>query len=142
MITQLGPIGLLLSSFVAGSFLPFTSEAVILAMLVSGKWNAMELVIYASIGNTLGAMLNYYVGSLGKMEWIEKYLHVKPENMEKAKRFMGNRGAWMGFFAFLPVIGSAITILLGLTRANVSISLLSIATGKLMRYMIIAWPFF
>ena len=54
---------------------------------------------------------------------------------------MGGRGAWMGFFAFLPLLGSAISILLGLMRANVLISFTSIGTGKVMRYMIIAWPF-
>jgi membrane protein YqaA with SNARE-associated domain len=43
----------------------------------------------------------------------------------------------MGFFAFLPFIGSAITILLGYSRANKAISLLSITTGKLLRYIIL-----
>ena len=47
----------------------------------------------------------------------------------------------MGFFAFLPLLGSAISILLGLMRANVFITLISISIGKVMRYMIIAWPF-
>ena len=39
---------------------------------------------------------------MGKMEWIEKYLHVKKESLDKAQNFMADRGAWMGFFAFLP----------------------------------------
>ena len=46
---------------------------------------------------------------MGKMEWIEKYLHVKKKSLDKAERFMAGRGAWMGFFAFLPLLGSAIT---------------------------------
>lgn len=50
---------------------------------------------------------------------------------------MGNHGAWIGFFAFLPIIGSAITILLGYTRANKFISILSIFIGKLLRYLIL-----
>ena len=120
--------------------LPFSSEAVMLAMLAAGV-DPWEMVIYASIGNTAGSMFNYSVGRMGRIDWIEKYLHVKKESLDKAQRFMGGRGAWMGFFAFLPLLGSAISILLGLMRANVFITLISISIGKVMRYMIIAWPF-
>ena len=40
----------------------------------------------------------------------------------------------MGFFAFLPIIGSAITLSLGLMRANLLISFVSITLGKSLRY--------
>ena len=84
-------------------------------------------------------MFNYGFGRMGKMEWIEKYLHVKKESLDKAERFMAGRGAWMGFFAFLPLLGSAITICLGLMRANIIISVISITLGKFIRYAILAY---
>jgi membrane protein YqaA with SNARE-associated domain len=52
---------------------------------------------------------------------------------------MAGRGAWMGFFAFLPLLGSAITIALGLMRANVVISLISISLGKFLRYAVLVF---
>ncbi len=52
---------------------------------------------------------------------------------------MGGHGAWMGFFAFIPLLGSAITILLGLMKANFFISLLSITIGKFGRYLILVY---
>ena len=55
------------------------------------------LIIYGTIGNVAGGMFNYTVGHMGKLEWIEKYLHVSQESLDKATRFMGGRGAWMGF---------------------------------------------
>ena len=128
--------GMLVAAFVAGSFFPFSSEAVMLGLLATGL-KPVPLVVYGTIGNVGGSMFNYYIGSLGKIEWIEKYLHVKKSSLEKAEKFMDGRGAWMGFFAFLPFIGSAITILLGYSRANKAISLLSITTGKLLRYIIL-----
>ena len=73
------------------------------------------------------------------MEWIERYLHVDKAKLDRAQRFMGTRGAWMGFFAFLPVIGTAICIALGLMRANLPISAFSIFLGKIFRYLLIAW---
>lgn len=140
LLVDYGPIGMLIASFIAGSVFPFSSEAVMLAMLAAGV-DPWELVITASIGNVAGSMFNYGVGRLGRLDWIEKYLHVKKESLERAQRFMGGHGAWMGFFAFLPILGSAISILLGLMRANIIITLISIALGKVMRYLIIAWPF-
>lgn len=140
LLVDYGPIGMLIASFIAGSVFPFSSEAVMLAMLAAGV-DPWELVITASIGNVAGSMFNYGIGRLGRLDWIEKYLHVKKESLDRAQRFMGGHGAWMGFFAFLPILGSAISILLGLMRANIIIMLISITLGKVMRYMIIAWPF-
>lgn len=76
---------------------------------------------------------------MGNLVWIERYLHVSRESIEKAEKFMAGRGAWMGFFAFLPLLGSAITIALGLMRANVAISLISISIGKLLRYAVLVF---
>lgn len=52
---------------------------------------------------------------------------------------MGGHGAWMGFFAFVPILGSAITICLGLMRANITISIISITLGKFLRYAILVY---
>ena len=97
------------------------------------------LMVYGTIGNVLGSIVNYCLGRMGRMEWIEKYLHVKKEDLDKAHRFMAGRGSWMGFFAFIPVLGSAITIVLGLTRANLPVSLASITTGKFLRYVLLIY---
>jgi membrane protein YqaA with SNARE-associated domain len=108
-------------------------------MLLGSGLDGGLLVIYGTIGNVLGSVFNYFVGRLGKLEWIEKYLKIKRKNMERAQRFMAGRGAWMGFFAFLPIIGSAITVTLGFMRANMPISFLSITIGKLLRYWLLIY---
>lgn len=130
--------GMLVAAFLAGSFFPFSSEAVMVGLQAAGL-APLPLVIYGSIGNVLGSMFNYGVGRQGKLEWIERYLHVKKESLDKAERFMAGRGAWMGFFAFLPILGSGITIILGLTRANIAISILSITIGKVLRYILLVY---
>ena len=127
-----------ISAFIAGSFLPFTSEAVLMGLIAAGL-EPVPLLIYATIGNWGGSMFNYFIGHLGKMEWIERYLHVNKEKLDIAKRFMGGRGAWMGFFSFLPVIGTAICILLGLMRANPVVSAISVFLGKILRYVFVAY---
>jgi membrane protein YqaA with SNARE-associated domain len=140
-LIECGPLGMFLAAFLAGSFLPFSSEAVMLALMAVGV-NPWELIFYGTAGNVLGSVFNYCVGRMGKEEWFEKYLHVSPENMDKARRFMRGRGAYMGFFAFIPLLGSAITILLGLMRANILITFLSITVGKTVRYVILIYGAF
>ena len=130
--------GMLFAGFLAGSFFPFSSEAVLTGLDAAGL-HPVPLVVYASIGNIAGSLFNYSIGRMGRLDWIEKYLHVKKESIDKSVRFMNGRGAWMGFFAFLPIIGSGITIALGLMRANILITTVSISIGKIIRYLILAW---
>lgn len=135
---QYGYWGMFLAGVIAGSLFPISSEAVMLGLWAAGL-NPMWLIIYGSIGNVLGSMLNYALGRMGKMEWLQKWFHLKPEDLKKAEKFMGGHGALMGFFCFLPVIGEAISVILGLTRANVLISTLSITVGKVLRYIVLIY---
>jgi len=137
-LTGYGYMGMLLAAFLAGSFFPFSSELVMTGLMATGL-DPWQLMAYGTVGNVLGSAFNYGVGRMGKVEWFERYLHVKPKDIERAERFMAGRGAWMGFFAFLPVLGSAITILLGLMRANILITFVAITLGKIFRYLILIY---
>ena len=138
ILIDFGYWGMLAAAFLAGSFFPFSSEAVMTALVAVGLY-PVQLTIYATIGNVAGGLFNYGVGRMGRLDWIEKYLHVSKESLDKATKFMGGHGAWMGFFAFVPILGSAITICLGLMRANIIISVISITLGKFIRYAILAY---
>ena len=138
LLISYGYWGMFVTAFVAGSFFPFSSEAVMTGLLAAGL-DPWGLIAYGTAGNVLGGMFNYCVGRLGRLEWIERYLHVKQKDLDRATRFMAGRGAWMGFFAFVPVLGSAITIVLGLMRANPAISFISITLGKFLRYVVLIY---
>ena len=131
-----GYMGMALSAFLAASILPFSSEAVMVGLLAAGL-DMWALVAWGTVGNVLGSLFNYGIGRLGNMEWIEKYLHTKPEDLDRARRFMGGRGAWMGLFSCIPVIGDVITIVLGLMRANLTIFIVSVTISKLARYVVL-----
>lgn len=138
ILINYGYWGMLVAAFLAGSFFPFSSEAVMLGLLAAGL-KADPLIVYGTVGNVLGSMFNYAVGRLGRLDWVERYLHVKKQDLDKAQRFMAGHGAWMGFFAFLPLLGSAITICLGFMRANIVITVTSITAGKLLRYILLMY---
>lgn len=132
--------GLFLSAMVAGSIFPMSSEAVMLGLLALGL-HPVGCVAAASLGNTLGGMTCYWIGTLGKTEWITR-LGIRQEQLDRARRFLGGRGAWMAFFSFLPTIGEAIAVVLGLMRSNRAITFMAMLLGKAARYTVIALIFF
>ncbi|MCD7816214.1 MAG: DedA family protein [Bacteroides sp.] len=135
-LTEWGYIGMFISAFLAGTILPFSSEAVLLACIGLGLdpiWSTLS----TTAGNALGGLTCYWIGHLGKMEWIEKYLKVDKKQLDKAARFIHGKGAWMALFSFLPVIGDAILIVLGLMRAHIGIVTASMTLGKLARYVLL-----
>ena len=136
LLTDWGYVGMFLSAFLAGTILPFGSEAVLLACIGLGL-DPVASTLATTAGNALGGLTCYWIGHLGKMEWIEKYFKVDQKQMDKATRFIHGRGSWMALFSFLPVIGDAILIVLGLMRANIWIVAVSMTVGKLLRYALL-----
>lgn len=131
-----GYIGLFISAFVAGSILPFSSE-VVLTVLVQMGADPMVCLLSASVGNTAGGLVCYWLGYLGNMEWIERWLKIDKQKMDKVSGFVKRYGAVMGLFGVLPWIGEVIIVLLGLMRANVYITTFTMFIGKFIRYLLI-----
>lgn len=134
--TDWGYVGLFLSALVAGSILPFSSEAV-LAVLLGLGLDPLLLLLSASAGNTLGGMSCYWIGRLGRREWIVRYLRVDEAQIVRVSRFLEGRGALFAFFAFLPYVGEAIAIVLGLMRGNAWIAAGAMFFGKALRYLVV-----
>lgn len=131
--------GLFLSAFIAGSVLPFSSEAVMVVLVGMGL-DPAGCIAAAALGNTLGGMTCYWIGTLGRSEWITR-LGITTRQLARARKFLAGRGALMGFFAFLPTIGEALAIVLGLMRSNPWITALSMLAGKTLRYAVILATF-
>ncbi|MDD4921176.1 MAG: DedA family protein [Bacteroidales bacterium] len=125
--------GLFIATFLAGSILPFSSEIVLSGLLAIGA-NSTGCLLAATSGNFLGGMTCYYLGHLGNIKWIEKYLGVSDEKMQKGVRFLHGKGAFMAFFTFVPVVGDLLAVTLGYMRANIWITSISMLLGKFVRY--------
>jgi len=127
--------GLFIATFLAGSILPFSSEFVLSGLLAVGA-NSIGCLVAATAGNFLGGMSCYYLGHLGKIEWIEKYLGVSDEKMQKGIKFLNGKGAYMAFFTFVPIVGDLLAVSLGYMRANIWITSISMLLGKFVRYLV------
>ena len=131
-----GYFGMTIAAFLAGSIFPFSSEAIMVSLQLAGL-EPWPLFLSATVGNVVGSMFNYWIGTLGRMEWIEKYLHISAEKVNKTRAWIDGRGAWIGTLCFLPILGSVLSVTLGYMRANPYTTFMSISVGKAMRYAII-----
>ena len=138
LLIDWGYVGLFISALLAGSIIPFSSELVLVALVNVGLSPAV-CVLSAALGNTVGGMTCYYMGRLGRIDWIEKYFKVKKEKIDRMQPFLQGKGALMAFFAFLPFVGEAIAIALGFMRSNLVLTTVSMFIGKLLRYMAMLW---
>ncbi|AVM53055.1 membrane protein YqaA with SNARE-associated domain [Bacteroides zoogleoformans] len=138
LLIDWGYPGLFISALLAGSIIPFSSEVVMVALVKVGLSPAL-CILAATLGNTAGGMTCYCMGRLGRTDWIEKYFKVKKEKIDKMQHFLQGKGALMAFFAFLPFVGEAIAIALGFMRSNIALTITSMFTGKLTRYIVMLW---
>lgn len=97
--------GLFLGSFIAGSVLPFSSEAVLAACVGPLGLDPVISITAATAGNVAGGMTCYWMGHLGNMEWIEKYFHVKKEKMDRCGAVCTRTGCLDGFLRLYPYFG-------------------------------------
>ena len=135
LLIEYGYIGVFIASFLAATILPFSSEVVLTGVLLGGAtyWPCM---IAATLGNSLGGMTCYWLGKIGKVEWIKKYLRLNISKLERIQARIQKKGSWIGFFAFLPGIGDFIAVALGFMRANVWVVAVSMLIGKALRYWV------
>jgi len=132
---ELGYLGLFIACFLAATVVPFSSEVVFSALIAAGfdDWTCIWI---ATAGNWLGGMSCYYLGRLGKIEWIEKYLRVKKEKMDMFMSKLHKYGDWFAFFSFLPGIGDIIAVASGYFRCRWWIVAISMLLGKFVRYVV------
>jgi len=135
----LGYLGLFIASFLAATVVPFSSEVIFSAMVFGGL-DAWTCVWVATLGNWLGGMSCYYLGRLGKMVWIEKYLRVKKEKINKFEARIHKHGDWFAFFSFLPGVGDVIAVAAGFFRCRWWLVAISMLLGKFARYIV--WMYF
>lgn len=130
-----GYIGVFIASFLAATILPFSSEVILAGVLLSGGdyWACM---VAATIGNVLGGMTCYWLGKIGKIEWIQKYLKIDITKLLKVQSWIKSKGNWVGIFTFLPAVGDLIAVALGFLRTNAWSVLFYMFIGKALRYLI------
>ena len=133
-LQSFGLLGLFIGTFLAATVLPFSSDALYLGILaVTGDvWGCLAV---GTLGNWLGSVVTYWMGWIGKWEWIEKWFKVKPETLEKQKIKIDKYGVWMALLAWVPFVGDVIAIALGFYRTRPWATMFLLLVRKLLRFL-------
>ncbi len=128
---------LFFSAFAAATVFPFSSEATLYYYLGEGK-EPWLLLLAAGSGNTLGSLLNYWIGRKGA-DWLLTHGKISQERWEKSERFFGRWGGWSLWLSWVPVIGDPLTLAAGALHYDWRKFLLIVAAAKFARYGVILY---
>lgn len=133
-----GYLALFFSSFVAATLLPASSEAILTSLIAMDQFDVVALWATASVGNTLGASVNWLLGRWC-MRWsAEPWFPFKPAQVERASRVFGKYGAWTLLLSWLPAVGDPLTFVAGLLRIGFPQFVVLVFAGKAGRYAVLA----
>ena len=116
---------------------PFQSELIFSALQIGGVAPAWLLVVVASIGNTLGTFVNYWLGWKLETAGGHRWLKIPDEKFARARGWWDRWGIWMLLLSWLPV-GDLTTVLAGAMRTPLWQFTLLVACGKTARYVVLA----
>lgn len=132
-LQSLGLLGLFIGTFLAATVVPFSSDALYIAVLATTKDPAGCLIV-GTLGNWLGSVLTYWMGWMARWEWIEKWFKVEKTKLEKQKAFIDRWGEWSALLCWVPFIGDVIAIALGFYRSRPVPVILLMLVGKFARF--------
>ncbi len=135
-LADYGYIGLFITAFLAATMLPVSSEVLLVWMAANGYHPAL-LVLWATAGNVLGAILNYWIGYGGNRLLFQRVLRIPEKQITKAEARFQKYGVFSLLLAWAPVIGDPLTIVAGLSRINIWIFTILVLVGKFVRYYIL-----
>lgn len=138
MLEHLGLFGLFLVCLLSATILPFSSEAIVAGAMALG-YERWVIVIVATLGNTAGGMVSFYMGWLCKWEWLEKWFKIKREKIERFRSHIEKYGVWAALLTWLPIVGDPLAIAMGFMRLNPLWTCLIMFVGKLLRYIVSAY---
>lgn len=129
--------GLFLSAFIAATLLPTASEAVLVGLLLVGDQPVGMLLLAATVGNVLGAVVNWVLG-----RWIERFkdrpwFPVKASSLKRTQGWYQRYGKWSLLLSWAPVIGDPLTVVAGIMREPFPVFLLLVTVSKLGRYLVL-----
>jgi membrane protein YqaA with SNARE-associated domain len=130
--------GLFASALTSATILPGSSEAVLAAVLALGSTPTFAAVMVATLGNTLGSLINWLVG-----RFLASFRHhprfpVSEQQFDRAISAYQRWGIWSLLLSWVPIIGDPLTIVAGVLRAPLWIFLPVVAFAKLARYLAVA----
>ncbi|MBC2026453.1 DedA family protein [Listeria welshimeri] len=143
IMADFGYIGIFLLIMVENLFPPIPSEIILTFggfMTTVSSLNVVIVIIVATLGSVVGAILLYKVASYFGKERLTKIvlkygriLRLKESDIERAESFFLKYGSWAVFLCrMIPLIRSLISIPAGMTKMKMSRFLVLTTAGSLL----------
>ncbi|MER9557832.1 YqaA family protein [Mesorhizobium sp. M0323] len=130
--------GLFLTAFAAATILPMQSEAALAGLLLTQSHAPALLIVFASAGNVLGSIVNWWLGRGVDRFRDRKWFPVKPSALTRATRWYQRYGRWSLLLSWLPLVGDPLTIVAGALREPFWSFLAIVTIAKVGRYLALA----
>ena len=121
------------TTFISATLFPLGSEALLIYDISQGH-NIYLLLLFATLGNSLGSVVNYFLGLKGEEYLINKKL-LNEKYIIKAKTYFDKYGAWSILLSWLPIIGDSITFVAGVLKYDFKNFLILVVVAKFSRYL-------
>ena len=128
---------LFITAFISATLFPLGSEALLIYDIMQGH-NIYLLLFFATFGNSLGSVINYFLGLKGEEYLINKKL-LNEKYISKTKTYFDKYGFWSILFSWLPIIGDPITFVAGILKYDFRKFLILVIIAKFSRYLFIAF---
>ncbi|ALU82285.1 TPA: DedA family protein [Listeria monocytogenes] len=143
IMADFGYIGIFVLIMVENLFPPIPSEIILTFggfMTTVTSLNVVMVIIVATLGSVVGAILLYKVASYFGKERLTKIvlkygriLRLKESDIERAENFFLKYGSWAVFLCrMIPLIRSLISIPAGMTKMKMSRFLILTTAGSLL----------
>lgn len=132
-----GYFGLFLTAFLAATVIPLSSEAVLAVLSAADGFDVAILFAVATLGNTLGAAVNWALGRFC-LHWRDRrWFPVSAEQLDRAGARFRRYGLWSLLFAWLPIVGDPLTFAAGVLQVRFLPFLVLVGLGKGARYAMV-----
>ncbi len=122
-------------AFLSATLLPLGSEALLLYD-ISQAYALFLLWLFATAGNTLGSLFNYWLGLKGET-YLEEKGYLSTVQMSRYRRWFKQFGAWLLLLSWMPVIGDPLTLIAGMLRYDLKRFILLVLIAKGARYIVV-----
>ena len=131
---------LFLNSLISATLFPLGSEALLLYYL-SQNLNFVILLIFASVGNTIGSIINYWFGLKGE-EYLKRKNIIKETNIIKYTKYFDKYGGYTLLLSWLPIFGDAFTLIAGMLKYDIKKFIILVFIAKFSRYTFVIYGYF
>lgn len=130
--------GMFVSAFTSATLLPGSSEAVLAGIIALGTASATSAVIVATLGNTLGSVVNWAMGLFAARFRHHRRFPLTPEQYARYAAIYAKWGVWSLLLSWTPVIGDPLTVVAGVMRTPLWVVVPLVFLAKGARYVAVA----